>query len=160
MRGTGQRGDNASGPNLGWAVLSRLLSSRTRLQTNQSGSQPPLLLDTPTEELPGFLPDKAPRSELAEEGWHFLAGPPAASPAPGRWGHALTHRHQMLFLAAPSSAHSFRFSTDGSVGNRGGGGADVTSPQPQAEMVEPGGQVGTSRQTGIEAGRRGCLGQG
>lgn len=114
------------------AVPSRLLPSRTRLQTDLSGSQPPLLPSPrpPSPGAPGFLPAQGPCLGPAEEGWHFLAGPWATSLAPGRSDSALTDRHQMLFRAVPRSVRSFRFSTDRRKQGLGGGCTRHEPPAP------------------------------
>lgn len=91
-----------------------------------------------------------------EEGWHFLA---AASLAQGRSDKALTDRHQMLFRAAPGLAHSFRFFPPSETRNAEP--VHVTSPQPQAGVLGPGGArlLSSTQEACIEVGKgRRCTG--
>lgn len=113
----------ASGPKPGEAVLSRMFPSRTRLQTDLSGSQPPLhptLLPTPARALWVSCPPEAPAPGTRRRGGISWRGRgPRHSLLDART--ALTDRHQMLFQAAPCSVRSFRFSTDRRKQGRGGG---------------------------------------
>lgn len=64
-----------------------------------------------------------------EEGWHFLAGPQAASPAPGRLDSADRQAPDAISGGAPLR-EQFPFFPQ-TVGNRGGGGCRRQEQEPQ-----------------------------